>query len=154
VGGQEGVGATLELRLKKLAIGSGFLGEDIDSCSAEMTGAEGLGEGWDLDNSAAGGVDEEGALLHLVELIFANHILSVLCLGDVEGDKVSLGKELRESVDLLGGTQGHQWSHIVEEDTHAHRLCKDRELRTNVSIANNSYLFIIEVREKSMEVRE
>lgn len=138
VGGEKGVRAADELGLEEFAVGSGLLGEDIDSSTAEVAGAKCLGKGGDLDNGTAGGVDEERALLHLVKLVLANHVLGILGLGDVEGDKVGFGEEVREGVDLLGGAQGHQGDNVIEENTHTHRLCENRQLRTDMTVSDNS----------------
>ena len=139
MGGQQGVGATDQFRFKEGTVRSGFLGEDIHGGATQMTGTQGLGQGGNLDDGATGGVDQVRASLHFGELGFSNHVLGLLGLGDVEGDKVRDLEQFVQSVDLLAAAQGHQGDNIVEEDAHAHGLGQDRELRSNVTITDDSY---------------
>ena len=121
-----------------VTIRGGLRGVDVDSGTSETARARGLDEGGDVDDGSARGVDEVGALLHLQELLGGHHPLGLLDLGDVESDEVGALEELLEGLDLLSHSEGHEGDDVVVEDRHSHGFCEHGELRSNVSIPNNS----------------
>lgn len=121
-----------------VTVGSGLSGEDIKSSTSNLASTASLDESGNIDNATTAGVDQVGTGLHLLELGSRDH---VACLGeirDVEGDKVSLTQELLKCRNLVGSSQSHQGNNIVVDDVHTHSLSEDGQLRTNVTVANDT----------------
>lgn len=121
-----------------VTVGSGLSGEDIKSSTSNLASTASLDESGNIDNATTAGVDQVGTSLHLLELGSRDH---VACLGeirDVEGDKVSLTQELLKCRNLVGSSQSHQGNNIVVDDVHTHSLSEDGQLRTNVTVANDT----------------
>jgi hypothetical protein len=55
----------------------------------------------------------------------------------VNGDKVGLREKYRHRLDLASGTEGHEVDDVVEEDAHPERFGEYRELRADVTIADD-----------------
>lgn len=91
-----------ESLVKAGTIGSGLLGEDVDGSTGEMVGFEGVTESREVDNLAAGVVDEEGTLLHLRKLLGTHHTNGVRDFRDMQGDEISPGEEILKGVNLAG----------------------------------------------------
>ena len=72
-----------------------------------MGGLHGGDEGGDVDDAAAGGVEEVGALFHEGELRGGDEVEGVGGFGDVAGDEVGGAEEGGEVGDLPGGAEGH-----------------------------------------------
>lgn len=121
-----------------VAVSGGLLGENIDGGTSNLAGAASLDEGGNIDNAAAASIDEVGAGLHLIELGARDHVAGLGQIGDVQTDKVGLLEELLEGWDLASGSQSHQGHHIVVDDIHTHGLSQDGQLRTNVTVTNNT----------------
>ncbi len=62
--------------------------EDVDAGAGDLAAADRVGERGHLVDAAAGGVDHAHAVLHLRELLGAEHADGVLGLGQVHGDEV------------------------------------------------------------------
>ena len=56
----------------------------------------------------------------------------------MERDKVRLGEQCVEILNLRGRAEGHEVQDIVVEHAHAEGFCKDGELRANMSVAYDS----------------
>lgn len=121
-----------------VTVGGGLGGEHIKSSTSDLAGAAGLDESGNVDDATTAGVDKVRTSLHLLELSSGDHVASLGEIGDVEGDKVGLAQKLLKSRDLAGGTKSHQGNDIVVDDVHTHSLSEDRQLRTNVTVADNS----------------
>lgn len=55
----------------------------------------------------------------------------------MNGDKVRLREKDRHRLDLASRTKRHEVDDVVEEDAHPERFSEDRELRADVTIAND-----------------
>lgn len=121
-----------------VTVSGGLGGEYIKSSTSDLAGAAGLDESGNVDDATTAGVDKVRTSLHLLELSGGDHVASLGEIGDVEGDKVGLAQKLLKSRDLAGGTKSHQGNDIVVDDVHTHSLSEDRQLRTNVTVADNS----------------
>ena len=74
---------------------------------------------FDIDDFASGVVDQIRASFHPCELGGGDHIEGVGESGDVKRDKVGLGQECWQGLDLLGLTQWNSdVGDVVEENPH------------------------------------
>jgi hypothetical protein len=135
---EDDVALALELRDEAGPVGLGLLGEDVDGGAADAAFGEREGEGVDVDDGAARGVEEEGPVLHPVDLVGAHHAAGLRRLGDVQGDEVGLGEQGFEAVD--GAVVAHRQARgdVVEDDPHAHRLGEHAHLRADVAVAHDA----------------
>jgi hypothetical protein len=121
------------------SVRSGFGGEDIDGGTGEFATLEAVNEGRDVDDLAAGVVEEVSSVLHLGDLLGANEVGGFGKFGNVKGEEVGGGEELVEGVDLLGGSEGHDGEDVVVEDVNAHRLGEDGKLGTDVTVTDDLF---------------
>lgn len=121
-----------------VTVGSGLGGENIKSSASNLASTASLDESGNVDNATTAGVDQVGTSLHLLELGSRDHVACLREIRDVEGDKVSLTQELLKCRNLVGSSQSHQGNNIVVDDVHTHSLSEDGQLRTNVTVANNT----------------
>ena len=121
-----------------VTVGGGLGRENIESGTSDLARAASLDESGNVDNAATAGVDQVGAGLHLLELSSGDHVACLGEIGDVESNEVGLAQKLLKSRDLVGGTKGHQGNHIVVDDVHTHSLSENRQLRTNVTVTDNT----------------
>jgi hypothetical protein len=56
----------------------------------------------------------------------------------VKGDKIGLLEKLVEGRELLGSSESHQGHNVGVDNVHSHSLSKDGQLRSNVSVSNDS----------------
>lgn len=140
VRGQDQVLACQQLRIvvKVRAVGSRLLGEDINTSTSKTARLKRLCESRNLNNSATRIVQQISTLLHLLELMLANHVLGVFGFRNMQTDIVSNGQELIEALQRLGLTKRHDLEHIVKVDCHTHRFSQDRQLSANVAITNDA----------------
>lgn len=107
------------VHLDETLVDLGFCWVDVQAGAAELSGVEGLDEGLFVDDATTGSVDEDGAVLHLVELSLAEALFGVLVEGEVKGDDVGLSEEffLRLDVGARGICVGVGVT-IVVDDLH------------------------------------
>jgi hypothetical protein len=111
--------------------------EDVDGGTGEFARLEAVDEGGDIDDFTSSVVEEVSSVLHLRDLFGTDEVGRFGEFGNVESDEITLVEKGFESVDLLGGSEGHDRDDIVVEDRHSHRFGKDRELRTDVTVSDN-----------------
>lgn len=136
--GAEVVSPCVEVLVEVVAVRGGLAGVHVEGGTGKTARTHGVNQGGNVNDGSTAGVDEVGALLHLVELYLADHVLGLGELGDVDGDKVGNLEELLKGSELLGGSKSHQGHDIGVNDAHSHRLGENRELRSNVTVSHNS----------------
>jgi hypothetical protein len=83
---------------QRVVVGGGLVVPDITTVTGEVTRLEGGGDVLLHNDSTTGGVDEVRALLHLGDEVLVEHTLGLLVERAVDGDNVTLGKQLLEGV--------------------------------------------------------
>ena len=118
VRGEDDIGRTAE--------GVGFvrwlLLEDVDGRAGHVTGGEGVGEGFFVDQSTAGTIDDAGAFFELREARCVEHVLGFVGQRHVHGDEIGVRQgvfEILDEFDLQRFSAGFGKIGIVGEDAHA-----------------------------------
>ena len=98
---------------QRVVLGGGLVVPDITTVTGEVTRLESSSNVLLDNDGTTGGVDEVRTLLHLGDEVLVEHTLGLLVKRAVDGDNVTLGKHLLESVDaaaanllLLLGREG------------------------------------------------
>jgi len=98
---------------QRVVLGGGLVVPDITTVTGEVTRLESSSDVLLDNDGTTGGVDEVGTLLHLGDEVLVEHTLGLLVERAVDGDNVTLGEHLLESVDaaaanllLLLGREG------------------------------------------------
>lgn len=73
---------------------------DVETGTGEFAGVESVDESFLVDDTTTSGVDEDGAVLHLLELGLAERLFGLLVEGKVERDDVGLGEQLLLRLDV------------------------------------------------------
>ena len=81
-------------------VGAGLGREDVESGSADLAGVDGVGQCLLVDQTTAGGVDDDDTLLGAGELLGADETEGLGRLGQVHGDEVGALEELVEADQL------------------------------------------------------
>ncbi len=111
------------LVLDQIAIFGGFLFPDVDSGGRNGPAVQSFQEGFFADGPTAGTVDEEGPLLHLLELRFSERWPFGLNERNVKADEIALRKEFLEG-NHVDEPQGSGLHELVEPDNlHSKSLC-------------------------------
>lgn len=83
---------------QRVVLGGGLREPDITTVTGEVARLQGLGDILLDDNGATGSVDEVRALLHLADELLVEQTLGLLVERAVDGDNVTAGDKLLESV--------------------------------------------------------
>ncbi len=122
--------------------------EDVDAGAGDLAGADRVGERGHLVDAAAGGVDQAHAVLHLRELLGAEHADRVLGLGQVHGDEVGERQQLVDRLvegdahlggALLGGVG------VVADELHAEAAGALGDERADAAQADDGERLLVEL---------
>lgn len=120
-----------------VAVAGGFGRVDVECGAGDFARPGRVDERRDVDDGAAAGVNQVGAVLHGGELVGADHVHGLGQLGDVAGHEVGALQQVGEGRHLARGAHGHQVDDVVVDDVHAHRLGQHRQLRPDVPVADD-----------------
>ena len=126
VRGQDDVLEAAQGRFENLVVGLGLLGEHVDGSAVQVLALDGVSKGVDVHAGAAGGIDEDGALLHLGELLGAHHVLGGGQFRHMQGDHVGGGQQLVHGADLAGIAQRQLGDDVIVDHGHAERFGNHR----------------------------
>mmetsp|Transcript_60942 Transcript_60942/g.172308 ORF Transcript_60942/g.172308 Transcript_60942/m.172308 type:complete len:456 (-) Transcript_60942:8-1375(-) len=133
------VRAAAQLGLEEvLAVLARLSGEDVYVGTAEVFRLQRRCQVRNHHHVAAAGIQEEGALLHLGELLLADHVLRGGQIRHMQRHEVRLRQELIQGGNLRGVAHGQLWDDVPVDDFHAHRLGQDGDLSTDVPIAHDA----------------
>mmetsp|Transcript_2767 Transcript_2767/g.7745 ORF Transcript_2767/g.7745 Transcript_2767/m.7745 type:complete len:439 (-) Transcript_2767:31-1347(-) len=139
VRGHQHVGAPPQLRLEEvLAVLARLLREDIHVAAAQVAGLQGRRKRRDRDDLAAAGVQQEGALPHLADLLLADQVDRGGEVRHVQGDEIRSGEELLHGGHLRRVAHGQLGDDVVVDHLHAHGLRAHRQLRADVAVADEA----------------
>ncbi len=138
MGGKNSVGEASELRLELLGGSGGLLGEDVHGAASHVLGLDRGREGRDVNDLAAGGVDEVDALLHRSKLGSADHVGGLVSERDVKSNNITVLDHLSKRVNGRGVAQGKLGHVVVVLHVHTQGLREHGNLRANVAIAHNT----------------
>lgn len=94
-------------------------GVDVQASAGKFSAAERFNEGLFINDTSTSGVDEDGAILHLVELGFAERLFGLLVERKVERDYVGLSEQLLLRFNIcVRGVGVWVWVSVVVDDLH------------------------------------
>ena len=129
----------------------GLLLVDIQTHAEELVLPDARDQVIGLDEAAAGGVDQDHAVLHLLDGLEINHVVGAVHEGAVQGDEVAGGKQ---GVEIHIGHEGQVGIlvHVVGNHLHAEALADPRHGRADLAGAHNAGGLAVEVdAQKSLE---
>ena len=91
----------------------------VQAGSADLAGADALDERLGVDEAATCGVDEDHAVLHLVDGVGVDHVAVAVEQRTVQGDEVGAAKQLIELDILDHALEGGVLVDVIAEDLHA-----------------------------------
>ncbi|MCY1172855.1 hypothetical protein D9M73_129990 [compost metagenome] len=140
VRGQDHAIQAAQRALELLVVGLGFDREHVDGGADQVLVLDGFGQGVQLDHGAAGGVDQDAALLDRADFLLAHHPLGGGQLGHMQGDDVGHAQQLVQ-VAHLGGVAQRQLGHgVIEEHLHAEGFGQYRQLGADRAVADDAEL--------------
>ncbi len=130
-------------RLRKRAdefvgVAGRLLREDVDRGAEQVAGFQGAGQGVDVDDAAARGVDQIAALLHRLELIGADHVAGLRGVGHVQADHVGQRQQFVQRPAGLGIAERQLLLHVEEAHAHAERFGDDGKLGADMAVADDA----------------
>ena len=93
MGGEDDVGEALQGRAEGVRVAAGFDREHVDGGAGEVAGAQCGGGGIDIDNAAAGVVEQVAAGFHGGEFGCADHVEGGGGFGHVQADDVGFRQQ-------------------------------------------------------------
>lgn len=106
--------------LEQLIIcGQGFPLNPVQSCTGQVSGAHGGGQGGVVYQTAPGGVDEDGSGLHALQLLRPDHVPGGVQKRHMEGDDVRGAQQLSQN----GEKCGEQFAQCGGIHASFHLLC-------------------------------
>jgi len=114
--------------------------EHVDRRADQVLVLDRLGQRVEFDHGAAGGVDQDAALLDRADFALADHPLGGRQFRHVQGDDVALAEQVVQVADLRGVAQRQLGHHVVEADLHAERFGEYRELGADRAVADDAEL--------------
>ena len=110
-------------QLEQRTVGARLGGEHVEPSTADVSAGDGVGERLLVDQSAAGGVDDDHSGLGLGQCLFADQPRRLLGLGQVDRDEVGAPQELVERQQFDAQLRGAGLRHVrvVGGDVRAER---------------------------------
>ena len=131
----------LQLDLKVLGIGFGFVREYVNRGAGEVFRLECLGQGGYVDHRSPAGVDEIRASFHHLQLGAVDHHMGQRGCGNVKRDKIAFLKNVLKSAADFGISAGELGDDVIEDDSHSHGLGESRDLGPDVSVSDDPERF-------------
>src|ERR1700689_456163 len=90
------------------------------------------------DDAPAAVMDEGGPALHQTNFGFSDHAMRGPRFRNIKADNVSLSEQTLKAFDRLGIAVAKPVGVIVVDNLHAHAFGQGRELRSDITITDNS----------------
>ena len=116
----------------------------IQTHAGELTGADAFDQVVSLDQRAAGGVDQQDAVLHFLNGLMIDQVVGAVHERAVQGDQVALGQQLVQR--HIGGDvlQIRVLEYVVCQDLHAKAVADPRHSRADLAGTHDAGGFLIE----------
>eukprot|EP00906_Rhabdomonas_costata_P020783 RCo030242 len=140
VRGENGVAAARQDHGEALGQGPvllGLLREDVGGEAREVPGLQRSLHRDQVHHPSSGQVQQDGPLVHPLDLCGSNQPNGLLRLRDVQTDHVRRHQQLPQRGQGSGCADRHHVGRVVEEDLHPHCLRENAELGPDVTIPHN-----------------
>ncbi|CUN48270.1 Uncharacterised protein [Bifidobacterium adolescentis] len=112
--------------------------EHVHRRAGQMAGIQMLLQRVQIRHETTGQVDEDGILLHMLELVFAEESRVRLASIHMKRDHIGLFQQFVERVATVGVAHGELLFNVVEQHAHAKRLGDDGKLGADVAVADDA----------------
>ncbi|MND63247.1 hypothetical protein D3C80_545530 [compost metagenome] len=139
--GENDILQPLQWRNKRVLVGSRLNRKHVNCRTGEMAFFQNLGQRFQIDHRTARIVDEEGALLHLAQLGFGDHLGRRLVRWHMQTDHVGNFEQFVERFSRNDITVLQLVGHVEIADRHAEAFSQIADLRTDIAIADDTQRF-------------
>ena len=115
-----------------------FLGVDVDSGTRDVARTQIVDQGVNVDDLAAGKIEEQRARPHHGKLPRSNEVVVARASINVQGHGIDAAQQLFHRLTLVGVPHGQDVGNVVEEDLHAHGFGHHGELLADISVPNDA----------------
>ncbi len=138
VWGQDHVVHVAQRRNEILVVALGLGREHVDRRARQMPGSQRLGQGVDVHDGAARGIDQHRTRAHAAELGRADHHSRARGFRHVQGDDVGAFEQVVQARCRARVAEGELGFDVVEDHPHAERFGQHADLGADVAVADDA----------------